>query len=348
MLDGEAGRPQRRQQPGPAGGVAGLLLRDVVVVSERGDRRGLHRRRAEQPDVLARLGEGGHRRPVAEREPGAVPGEVAALGQRVQRQQALGRAAGDRRVQHAHRLGVPTQLEVALVAGHQHPVLAGPRDDCAQPLRCQHLAGGVGGRVEPDQRDPRRVVRGRVVDRDRDAAGEAGARVVGRVGQTREEHLGARLEPEQGGQQRHELLAADAREHLALGELGAEPPGGPADQGAAQRRRPDGERVARRVGRRAQRVLHQAGGRVDRRADRQVDHPARVGTGLVAVRREPVPREPGQGGPGRPAGAGPHAGAQVSAPRCSCRPARPARPGGRRRPARPCWRHRGCRWRSSR
>jgi len=66
------------------------------------------------------------------------------------------------------------------------------------------------------------------------------------------------------------------------------------DQRLAQYRSADGERVAGRVGRSGERVLHHARRRVDGGADRQVDDAAGVGAGGVGVRREAVPRELGQ------------------------------------------------------
>ena len=56
---------------------------DVVVVAERGGGRGLHRRGRHQPAVLADLTEVVDELLVAGDEPGAQPGHVRALRQRV-------------------------------------------------------------------------------------------------------------------------------------------------------------------------------------------------------------------------------------------------------------------------
>ena len=219
----EASRLDSAFECRPTGAVALALLSDVSVVAEGCHERGLHRGGHQQPDVLARLGDRRDRAGVPDRETGAVAGEVAALGQRVQGQYAIGRAAADRRVQDRDRLGVPTELQVALVAGHQHVVLAAPRDDGGEPGRIEHRTGRVARGVQPHQADVRRVVRRRVVGRHRHAAGEAGPDVIGRVGQPRKQHLATRRQAEQRGEQRDQLLAADARDDVGGRDLDAEP-----------------------------------------------------------------------------------------------------------------------------
>ena len=291
------------QQQGATGGVPLPLLVDVRTVAQCRDHRGLHGAGHQQSDVLAGLDQGGDRVGVARREPGPVAREVAALGQRVDGQHALRRAAADRRVQDGDRLDVPAQLEVALVAGDQHAVLTAPGDDRREPLRRQDLTGRVGRRVHPDQGHVRRVAGGRVVGGDGHAPRQAGAHVVRRVGQRRDQHLAARCQPEQRRQQRHRLLGPDRGHHLRRRHRCAEP-GHPGHQRFSQRGGADGQRVAGVVRRRRQGVRHQAWRRVDGCADRQVDDAARVGAGLLAVRREPVPREGGQTRARRPPGTG--------------------------------------------
>ena len=109
MVDGEPGRPQRRQQRGPAPLVAFALLAFVVVVVERGDHRGLHRRRHHHPGVLAHRQQLGDHRRVAGDEAGAIAGQRRGLRQRVHGQQPGVVAVADRRMQHRERRGVPAQ-----------------------------------------------------------------------------------------------------------------------------------------------------------------------------------------------------------------------------------------------
>ena len=123
--------PQRR----PTRGVAGALLDGVGVVAQgRGHRdllraragsaRGSCGRRAARPRPRGRR-----------RRSRAVAGEVGALGQRVDGEDAVVATAGDVGVEHRdRRFTLPAALEVALVADQQRAALAAPRDDLAQVL----------------------------------------------------------------------------------------------------------------------------------------------------------------------------------------------------------------------
>ena len=62
----------------------------------------------------------------------------------------------------------------------------------------------------------------------------------------------------------------------------------------AQRAGAVGGRVARRVGRGPEGVLHHAWDRIHRRAHGQVHDPVRMGPGLLAVGSEQIPGKPGQ------------------------------------------------------
>ena len=88
-LDGEAGGSQCAEQQRASRGVPRPLRGDVVVVAERGDHRGLHRRGNDHPGVLADLEQLRDQRRVAGDEAGPVAGEVRSLRQRVHGEQAV-------------------------------------------------------------------------------------------------------------------------------------------------------------------------------------------------------------------------------------------------------------------
>ena len=237
----------------------------------------------------------GHQGLVAGHEPGAVAGQVGALGQRVQGQQTGQVAAGDRRVQDRDRLGVPAELAVALVGGDDRPLRPGPVDPAAQLGGVQDLPGRVGRRVEPDQ--GRSLVHGgRVVGSQDAAAGDPGTDLVRRVGHGREHDQVIGSQPQQGRQPGHQLLGADDGQRRGRGQPCRSPPRRQVGryrlpQGAGT----GGEGVAGTVGGPGQGLPAELRGRVDRGADREVDDPVRVlaGPGLGPGQR--VPREVGQG-----------------------------------------------------
>ena len=102
----------------------------------------------------------------------------------------------------------------------------------------------------------------------------------------------ARAETELARQRRHQLLRPDRGQHVLEAEPGhAEPARHPVERGLPGLGQPDGLRVAGRVGRCLQRLLHHARRGVDGGADREVDDPVGVGARGVAVRRQVVPRE---------------------------------------------------------
>ncbi len=208
------------------------------------------------------------------------------------RHQAGAVAAGDVRVQHRDRLGLPAQFQVALVADHQHPVLARPRHGAPQLGDAQHPAGRVGRRVQPEQLQPGRVQLPRVLVDHVVGPGQPGADLVGRIGQPRIGHPVTRAQAQLRRQRGDQFLRADQRQHVPVRQPGgAQPPLGPADQGVPQRRGPPHGGVAGAVGGSGQRVLDGPGHRVDRRADGQVHDPVGVPGGGGLVRFQPVPGE---------------------------------------------------------
>ena len=141
VVDPEAGRLEGRPERRTTGRVAGVLLLDVGVVVEGGDHRALLGAGHHQPEVLAygeQLADHGR---VAGDERAAVAGEVGALRERVDREDALERAAVDVGVQHRDGLGLPGALEVALVGDEQRRRARGTR----RPP----CAGGPGGSTRP-------------------------------------------------------------------------------------------------------------------------------------------------------------------------------------------------------
>ena len=292
VLDPEPGGLQGRPEQRPASQVALPLHHDVLLVAQQRDHRRLHRLRHQHPGVLAHLQQLGHHLRVTGDEPGPVAGQVRALGQRVHGEYAVQPAARDVRVQHRDRLGVPAELPVALVRGHQRPPLPGVGHPAGQRFAVQDRPGRVGRRVQPDQGRPGVPQLGQVVGGDRRAPGQRRAHRVRRVGHGREDDQVTGPEPEQGGQPGHQLLGPDHRQRGLRGQPGRPPAAAQVpDDGGPQLRGARRERVARTVRRLGQRPLPDLRGRVDRGADGQVDDA--VGMGLRPG------LGPGEGVPGK-------------------------------------------------
>jgi hypothetical protein len=192
--------------------------------------------------VLADLQERAEDRRVAGQEGRAVAGEVRALGEGVDGDDAVVGAAVDVRVQHRDRGGLPAQLQVALVGEEQDAVRAGPGDDPGQLLLGEDLARGVRRGVQPEELQAlgiqfRRVVIGLVL-----GPGQPRADLVRRIGQARVGHPVSGAEAQLGREPGDELLGADDRQDVAVGDvLGAEAALGPAGDRVAQLgRAPDG------------------------------------------------------------------------------------------------------------
>ena len=201
-------------------------------------------------------------------------------------------AAADRGVQHRHGRGVPGALEVALVGDQDRAALAAPVDDLLQVLGRKHPAGRVGRGVDPQQGRRLGAERRQRVGGDTAGAGEGGTDLVRRVGELRPRDEVTRPDPELARQGRHQLLGADERQHAVEAEAGHPVASTqPVDGRLPGRDRADRERVARRVGGSTQRVLDDPRGRVDRRADREVDDPVRVRPGALGVLDQSVPGE---------------------------------------------------------
>ena len=186
-------------------------------------------------------------------------------------------------------------------------------DHPSQRRGVQHPAGGVAGRVHPQQ-GRRRVQPVEIVgtvDQHGVGAHQGGADGVGGVGQWRQADDGVRAEVEVQGQGADRLLEPDDRQHRlqrhrrdAVGAV--EPVGvGLPQVGAA-----DGERVAGRVALVHQGALRHRGRRVDRRSDRQVDHRT-----VERGRATPNLRHPGLHRHREPVG---EPGARVGQWSCSC------------------------------
>ena len=252
------------------------------------------------PGVLAHLEQLSYQGDVAGHERGTVAGEVGLLGQRVHREQPLVAPTAYRGVEDARHWGVrPAQLGVALVGGHHDAVGAGPGHDLGQVRRAEDRAGGVARAVEPEQLRPGRgglrTVGREAVDDHRGRASEPGTDVVGGVGDRGDADDVARAEAEERRQPGDQLLAAHGRQHAVGVDAGDAPSAGePTGDRLAQIRRPPRLRVAGRIRCRRQRLAHQGGRRVHRRAHGQVDDPLRVRLRDLLVRLERVPREVGE------------------------------------------------------
>lgn len=297
VLDPEAMGLQRPAQGRAPVCVPGPLLGDVRVVAERRDGRRLDGGRRHHSAVLAdqqQLAEHGR---VARDEGRAVSGQVGALGERVDGDDALVRTAADVRMQYGDGLGLPAQLQVALVTEDQHVVLARPGDDPDQFVLGQDATGRVGRRVEPEQLQAGRVQLRRIVVDDGLGAAEAGAHLVRRVGEARVRHLVARAETELRRQPGHQLLGPDDRQDVLVRHPGrAEPPLHPAGDRVTQLGGPPHRRIAGAVRGGDERPLDQLGHRVDGRADGQVHDAVRVDGGRRLVGRELVPGEDREAG----------------------------------------------------
>ena len=168
-------------------------------------------------------------------------------------------------------LGLPAQLDVALVGHDEHAVLAGPGDDPAQLLRAQYPAGRVGGAVEPQQLQAAPGPgRRRVVVGDRLGAGQQRADLVRRVGQPGVADLVALAQVEQRGQPADQFLGADQRQDVRAGRVPAR----------RARRAGSRRRVAQRGG-----AVRRSGSRGCRRR-RSAPAGSRSGTGSTGVPTE--------------------------------------------------------------
>lgn len=208
---------------------------------------------------------------------------------------ALVRAAVHVRVEDGDRVGVPAELQVALVGEEQDAVLAGPGDDPGQLGLGEDLAGGVGRRVQPEELEAGRVQGRRVVVALVVGAREAGAHLVRRVGQARVGDPVAGAEAQLGGEPGDQFLGADDRQDVVVGDVpGAEAALQPARDRVTQSDRAPHGGVARRVRRGDQSFLDQVGHRVDGGADGEVDDPTGVSGGRRFVRLQLVPGEGGE------------------------------------------------------
>ncbi len=294
MTDLETGLDQRRPQGVAASRIARPLLGHVLLVTQRGNHGGLHRRRRDHAGVLAHREQLADQRRVAAHETGTITGQVGPLGERVDGQHAGVVATGHLVGEHRHRLGLPAQRQIALVADHDRVALAGPRDHLAQVLGGQDLPGRVGRRVDPDELHPLGTDRGERVGPDHPGAGQAHTDLVRRVADLGDDHLVPRAGAEQRGQPRDKLLGADRGQHPEL-TRGAARPGQPARDRGPQLRGAGGQRVAGRVGGPDEGLPDDRGDRIDRRADREVDDAVRMGGGEGLGRLQQVPGEIRQG-----------------------------------------------------
>ena len=196
------------------------------------------------------------------------------------------------RVEEGHRLRVPPQLDVALVAHDDRPRRTGPPHDLGHALRREDLARGVARGVQPDQRCP---VDGLGLVRCHElASGEHRPDRVGRVGDPRDGHPCTGRQAQQSRQRRHELLGPDGRDDRVGGHLGAQAAREPPRACRAQFRPAGRGGVARCVGGRCQRRLHDLGGGIDGSADREVDDALGMEARELPVGRKDVPGEVGQ------------------------------------------------------
>src|SRR5690606_12165913 len=116
-VDPEPGCGARPHERVAAAAVQLLLRRDVLLVAERRDHRGLHGGRRHETEVLAHREQLAHELTASGHESGAVAGEVRLLRERVHREREASRALGHLGVQDAGSglVGAPVELGVALV-----------------------------------------------------------------------------------------------------------------------------------------------------------------------------------------------------------------------------------------
>ena len=296
VLDAPAGRLEGGLQNRPPLAVPIPLLLHMRVVVECGSHRRLHRRRHHQARVPADLQQPAHHCRVPCDESGPVAGHVGPFRQRVHGQDAIGAVR-----KQASRRRSEGEFQVALVGDDKHIACPAPGRKRRKVLGRRDPAVRVGRVVDPKQlgaganSGERGEVDQAVIGRDshRLAASDPGAHVVRRVGQIwKEDRPGG---AEQGGQQGDKFLTADGGDQFGKG-VNADPD--PALEPAGSRQPDpigaDSRRIPRGIGGVRKRPAYDLWGRVDRRADRQVDQAAWMLSGHIGVRRKAVPREVGQ------------------------------------------------------
>ena len=176
----------------------------------------LHGGGHEEAGVLADMGKSGDEATIPGDEGGAVAGEVGLLRQRIQGEQAA-------RICAAHLVGKDRwyagaqvglghrELRVALIGCNDDAPLAGSTNDAAQFLGRKDVAVRIARRIDPHEARLGGPGLRPTVARVRGCARKACAHVVGGIGRCRVDDDIALPEPQEGGQQRHHLFAADRR-----------------------------------------------------------------------------------------------------------------------------------------
>ena len=154
----------------------------------QGDRhRMLDRGGHHESGVFAHAHDGRDQRGITVDERAAVARKIRLLGQRVQDEQTARIAVAHVRIQQgghslAHVGLGPGQGRVALVGDDDGAMGTSPGNNGAQLVLAHDVAIGVARGVQVDEGGLGPALRGRRVDGDRGRTGQAGADVVGRVG----------------------------------------------------------------------------------------------------------------------------------------------------------------------
>ncbi len=315
LLDGETGGREPLLQLPASLLVPAALREHRGVVGQCRHSGGLDGARHDQTEVFAQRHQTVDQGGIAGDEAEPVTGQVAALGQRMHREQAGGVAVAHVGVQDRQRRRIPAQIEVALVRRDEHVVGARPLHDGAQLLEVEYPPGRVGRRIQPDHADAARrdglpagglPAGGRSEHTGRgQRAGQVGAQhlgarhpgahLIGGIGQVRDDDDIAGTQPELCRERGHQLLRADRRQHVLRVDIDAVRTVQPCGVRGAQRARAVHLRVAGRVGRVGQCGADGHRDPIDRGADGQVHQTVRV-LGSARLRRgDRVPRKVRQG-----------------------------------------------------
>ena len=229
----------------------------------------------------------------------AVACEVRLLGQRVQDEEAARIAIAHVRIeQGGHALAHvglrPGQGRVALVGDDDGAVGARPGDDRAQLVLAHDVPVGVARGVQVDEGGLGPGVRIRRVDSDGGGTGQAGANVVGRVGDLGHEDHVAGAHAQQGGNPGDGFFRPDRWDDATVADIDHASALSPCEDRVSHLGSSDHRRVAVRVGSVGECLADERRGVVDRSSDAQITNSPGMFSGARLGGRQLIPGEFGQ------------------------------------------------------